>query len=92
MFLGLWHKAQTLLSFRAENYPNTEAEAAEEISMVERDQEERIQKPRQLACGGPNPGPSLAAHGDSSHRAGDTEPDEQHLRRGHEDSPCLCRY
>lgn len=31
MFLGLWHKAPTLVSFQAENYPNTEADAAEEM-------------------------------------------------------------
>ena len=28
MFLGLWHKAQTLLSFQAESSPNTEVGAA----------------------------------------------------------------
>lgn len=67
MFLGLWHKAQTLVSFQAENYPNTEAEAAEGISRAlgvwwRETEKKGCKELWQLPCGDPSPKPYLAAH------------------------------
>lgn len=87
MFLGLWHKAQTLVSFQAENYPNTEAEEmSRALSVQWRETEKKgSEELWQLACGGPSPQPSLAAA-----EQGMLRQRHRGLQRGREDLPCPC--